>query len=95
VDHLVDVVHADLAVAVARERLVDAVDESRELELVIARDALARCPPFAETCVRAIASAPPWTWAKSSRPRHSDIRTSPPPESTPLVSERPAARRQV
>jgi hypothetical protein len=46
VDHLVDVVEADLADAVTRDRFVHAVDELRELGLVIAGDTLARCPPF-------------------------------------------------
>jgi len=41
VDHVVDLVRVDLAVAVARERFLDAVDELRELGLVIAGDALA------------------------------------------------------
>jgi hypothetical protein len=33
VDHVVDLVRVDLAVAIARERLLDAVDELRELGL--------------------------------------------------------------
>src|SRR5216683_3231041 len=47
VNHVVDLVRVDLAVAIARERLLDAVDDLRELGLVIAGNALARCSPFA------------------------------------------------
>jgi len=46
VDHVVDVVEADLAAAVARNRPPDMVDELGELGLVVAGDTLARCSPF-------------------------------------------------
>jgi hypothetical protein len=46
VDHVVDVMEADLTVAVAIDRLGDAIDELGEFGLVVVGDTLAGCPPF-------------------------------------------------
>ncbi len=54
-DDLVDVVDVDLAGAVARDRLLDVVDELAELGLVLGRDTLARAAcrsAFDASCVK-------------------------------------------
>src|SRR5207247_4317608 len=51
VDQVVDVVHVELARAVLVDRLANALEELRELLLVVRADALARCAAFRLRCI--------------------------------------------